>query len=211
MTTKHIHRALLSIALWFAGTSLASAAPVTLSLPTIEAKPGDVIELPISAKGAKGMSGLQMLLTFDPAVLEVVVSDDAEKTFSKGKILPERAIARVATEDMTPGRLPIVFVGGVDEAKKQMFAVEEDGVLLTVRFRVIGQSGQKAALAIEKAEAFQLNDMDMLVKTEAGEVAVIAVSNEFPWLWIAIGIGVLALLLLLVLMTRRKRPAQDYR
>lgn len=187
-----------------AGSGTADAAGVTFSLPTMEVKPGQEFDVPITVKGVKGMSALQLLLTYDPAVLEVVASDDPDKTFTRGKILPDRAIMTVYTEP--PGRLPILYMGGADEVKKQMFAVEEDGVLVTVRFKAIGQPGQKTALAIEKAQAFQLSDMDMLVKTEAGEVTIAAAPSELPWLWIAIGIGVL-LLLLMALMMRRKRPA----
>lgn len=200
-------RGLLTLAALVAGVGIACAAPVTLSIPTLEAKPGQEIEVPITVKGAKGMSALQMLLTYDPAVIEVVKDgEDPDKAITKGKILPGNAITKVFTT--TPGRLPILFLGGADPTKKAIYAVEEDGTLLTIRFRVVGQANQKTGLTIEKAEAFQSNDMDMAVKTEAGELTV---RSEFPWWWLLLIPVALLLLLIVRRVTRKQSPAVGVR
>lgn len=179
-----------------AGTA---GAAVTLSVPKLQAHHGQEIEVPITVKGGKGMSALQVRLTYDSAMLEVVQdSNDPDKAVARGKILPDKAIAKVYTE--TPGRLPILFLGGADPKAKTIFAVEEDGTLLTIRFRVIGPAGQKSALALEKAQAFAANDMDMIVMTEPGEIAI---GSAVPWLWIAIGAGALVLLLVVIMAARR--------
>ncbi len=176
-----------------------AGAAVTLSLPKLQAGHGQEIEVPITVKGGKGMSALQLRLTYDPELLEVVQDpNDPDKAVTRGKILPDKAIAKVYTD--TPGRLPVLFLGGADPKAKAIYAVEEDGTLLTIRFRVKGPAGQKSALALEKAQAFAANDMDLIVKTEPGEIAI---NSAIPWLWLAIGAG--ALLLLIAILAARRR------
>jgi hypothetical protein len=128
----------LALALALGGADGACAATVTLSIAKLDATAGHEVDVPITVKDAKGMGALQMLLTYDPAVLEVVRDAAApDKTFAKGKILPDNALTKVFTD--TPGRLPIVFVGGADPKKRNEYhAVEEDGTLLTIHFRVAG-------------------------------------------------------------------------
>jgi hypothetical protein len=194
----------LVLMLGLGGASAARAATVTLNLPKVQGKSGETVEVPIGLKDAKGMSAFQAVMVYDPAVLELVSEGgNVEKAFSKGKALPENALTHVAAG--SAGRLAIVFVGGADAAKKTMFSVQEDGTLGTLKFRVIGKSGQKSALSLEKAEAFGLNDMDMLVRSEAGEVGVVG-GLPFEWWWIALGVGVLIVLWLLM---RRKEPARQ--
>ena len=196
-------------------TTGARAAAVTLSLPKLEVKAGQEVEVPITVKGAKGLSALQMRLTYDPAVLEVVrTDDDPDAGITMGKILPENASFKVYTSTIpaygseavavTPGRLPIVFAGGTNKQKKEYYAVEDDGTLLSIRFRVTGNAGQKTTLKLEEIKAFASNDMDMLVKTTPGEVTI--TGAPLPWLWIAVAL-VVGLLLLIVLLSRRRRPA----
>ncbi len=208
--------ACVALVLLLVGAAPARSATVTLSVPRLEAATGTEVEVPILVKGAKGMSALQARLTYDPAVLEVVKdAADPDKAVTKGKILPDNAIFKVYTTTIPvhngdavpvkPGGLPIVFVGGTNKEKKEYFAVQEDGTLATIRFRVIGQGGQTTPLALDRVQAFQSNDMDMIVKTEPGEVSVRA---AIPWLWIAVGAGALLLLLLLLAVGRRKQQPQ---
>ncbi|MBI1372812.1 MAG: hypothetical protein GC159_08635 [Phycisphaera sp.] len=179
-----------------------ASAAVTLSLPTLESNAGQSVDVPIAIKGAKGVSAMQALLTYDPAVLEVVTdAQDPDRTMTRGDVLPDNAILKLFTE--TPGRLPLLFLGGANANDKAIHAITGDGTLATVHFKVKGAGGQKTALALEKIEAFQVNDMDLLARAEPGALTV---RIEIPWLWIGVAGGVL--LLLLLIMTLRRRPTR---
>jgi hypothetical protein len=202
-------------------STTALAGTVTLSVPNVEAQPGQEVEVAVAVKGAKGMRAFQLVLTYDPAVLEVVKDADASRAVTRGKILPENSLLNVYTTSIPPpvgsdgkssgeptavkpGRIPVLFLGAGDASKKTIQALEDDGTLLTIRFRVVGQPGVKSPLALERAEAFQGDGLSMLVKTEPGELTVVSGSAFQTW-WLLLLIPVALLFLLLALMMRRKR------
>lgn len=215
----------LGLALLLVGAAPALSATITLTLPNLEGAAGKEVAVPISVTGAKGLSALYVRVTYDPAVLEVVKdASDPDKAITKGKILPENALFRIYTTSIPgykgdgdklvpgdpipvkPGGLPLVFAGGTNKQKKEYYSVQEDGTLATIRFRVIGEPGKKSPLGFESAEAFQSDDMAMLVKTEPGELIV---TRGIPSLWIAIAVGIVVLLFLMFLVLRRRTPQQS--
>lgn len=179
---------------------------VTIRIADTSARTGDLVEIPVLVEGASGMSALQVLLTYDPQVLEF--SSESSDVI-RGEIVPSNAILQAQTN--VPGRLPIIFLGGADVANKQVFAVEKDGTLLTLRFKVIGSPGEKSPFGLERAEAFQINEMDLVVETKAGELSV---QTEFAWWWAAVAGGVVLVALFVWRLTRgtlRRDPSRPTR
>lgn len=191
-----IRSAFFSLVLGLFGTDAGRADTVTFSIADVTVRAGEQVAIPIVVKGAKGMSAMQALLTYDPNVLEL--SGESADVI-RGEIVPNNAILQAQTT--VAGRLPILFVGGADVESKQVSAVQQDGTLVTIRFKVIGAAGQKTQLGLEGAEAFQVNDMDMLVETKSGALTI---QSTFPWWWVAIAAAGLFVLLLIVRSTRSK-------
>lgn len=186
--------------------STTMADTVTISIANTTARTGDQVEIPVVVEGASGMSALQVLLTYDPQVLEF---SSASSDVVRGEIVPRNAILQAQTN--VPGRLPIIFLGGADVANKQVFAVEKDGTLLTLRFKVIGSAGEKSPFGLERAEAFQINEMDLMVETKVGELSV---QTEFAWWWPAVAGGVVLVALVIWRLTRgtrRRDPSRPTR
>lgn len=193
MTVNSRHILLLLVMLH--GCMAAPAADVTLRLPDIAGRNGQIVDVPLIVAGAEGMSAMQALMIYDPEILEIV----AGESITNGPILPESAILHAGTA--TPGRLPVLFLGGADPTHRTVAAIKSDGTLATLRFRVIGMAGQRTELTLEKVQAFQLNDMDMRVVTEPGLVVIVR-TPPFPW--VLLGAVFLVLLFLLVLLRRSR-------
>jgi Ni,Fe-hydrogenase III small subunit len=207
MPVVSVLRGCLALTLVLASAATARPATVILSVPKLQAGSGQEVDVPITVKNARGMSALQMRLVYDPAVLEVVNDpDNPDRSIIKGTVVPDNAAATIRVYREVPGKMPILFLGGADPVQKKIFAIEqEDGTLVTIRFRVIGEAGTTTPLTLEKALAFQTSDVDMLVKTEAGELTV---TTPIPWLWILIGAGVVFLLIVIILFAARRKKSQ---
>lgn len=183
--------AILAVGVFGVQTVCADTVTVTVADVTVQA--GDQVDVPIVVKGAVGMSAFQALLTYDPKVLEF--SNESADVL-RGEIVPSNAIMQVQTT--VPGRLPIIFLGGADAASQQVFAVQADGTLVTIRFKVIGAAGETTKFGLERAEAFQVSEMDLMVETQAGQLTIASSGIEFQWWWLAVASGVVGLLLLIV-------------
>lgn len=169
------------------------AATITLRVGSVRASPGSTVEVPIEAVGAPGIGPLQMELVYDPAVLTA-------ETVTHGALLSSNALME---SNVTPRGRVIVAIVAADPIKG-------DGVIVKVRFKVIGNAGQQSALTLEAVQAWERgNQREVLVKTEAGRVTV---GGADLLAWILSGATCLFILLLVGgggvwLLTRRKRPA----
>lgn len=183
--------------------SIPFADTVTLSIPELSGKPGTVVELPLEVRNATGLSALQVLMTYDPAVLEYLGAPDG---FIRGDIVPQNAILQAETD--VPGKLPILFLGGVDGQTRQVAAVQKDGTLATLRFRVIGKAAQNSELGLLFAEAFQASEMDLRVETQAGSFSSQQLLPDW-WPWAAGAAGFILLICILRALTgkRTRRPS----
>ncbi len=168
------------------------AATVTLRVGTAQATAGSTAEVSIEAVGAPGIGPMQMELVYDPAVLTA-------ETVTRGALLSGNALME---SNVTPrGRVIIAMVASDP--------VKGDGVIVNVRFKVIGSAGQQSALTLEAVKAWERgNQREVLVKTEAGKVTVAADYS----LWLLLGAVCLFGLLVaggggIWILTRRKRPA----
>jgi hypothetical protein len=162
---------------------------LTLAVDSKEASPKQEIDIPITVKGANNLGALELVLTYDPAILEA-------KSADRGALLSNSLLEYYANES---GRLAVTLVS--------QDGVTGDGVVATAHFLVKGQAGQKCALRLENVRAWDgKTHLDFLVTTTAGEFTV----KGFPlpwWLIAAIGAAVLLLLVLLLLLRMTRRPS----
>ena len=119
------------------------------------------VEVPISVKGAKGLNGIQMGLTYDPKVL-------VGKNVERGPMLPDNVIVDHNKE--VSGQLGLAFLCGTNEAKTGLESVDKDGAVLTIHFKIVGNAGDKSSLRLTNVRAADAKGLWMLVTTEDGEV-----------------------------------------
>jgi hypothetical protein len=96
----------------------------------------------------------------------------------------------------TPGRL---IIGVVSQEK-----IEGDGAVVVAKFKVLGRDGQKTALTLDQAAAWEAtaDRLDVKVTTTPGELTV---AGGLPWLWIALA-ALIVLIGIVVMRLRRPRP-----
>ena len=166
------------------------AASVTFRAGTVQATAGGSIDVPIEAVAAPSLGALHLELAYDPKVL-------TPDTVTRGPLAGSNALV-----DFNPANAGRLLIGVVS-----LDAIKGDGVVATVRFKVIGDAGTTSALTLDNSKAWESGThAEVLVKTEAGKVTV---GGGLPlWLFAAVGV-VLALLLLLIfiMLMRRRRPA----
>lgn len=166
------------------GAMIGTAQSVTLSAGTLEAASESEVDIPITVQGATGIGAVEMVLIYDAAILEA-------KSVDKGALLTGNSLLEFNSEQA--GRLGIALVT-IDQVKG-------DGVLLNAHFLVRGKAGQKSALRLENARAWEgENRLDVLVKTEAGEFTV---SSGFPW-WLLALVALILVILAIVIIRRRQ-------
>ena len=176
---------------------LALAAELTLRLPSVEARSGGTVDVPITVGGASGVGAIQLEVIYDPAVISA-------DTVTRGPLAGGNAL--VDFNPNNPGRLIFGLATLQD--------ISGDGVIATARFKVVGKAGQSSTLAIAKGEAWEgKTHQAMVIRTEAGNLRVI---GGVPWWWWLIGALVAAagLMILLWLLLRRRQtqpqaPAQS--
>src|SRR5207253_4693153 len=112
--------------------------PLKLVVGSTQGPPGEEVEVPISLQGAAGIGPAEMVLTFDPAILDA-------KPPEKGPLLAGNATLDYYTEAGS-GRLALNWVS--------QDAIASDGVVVKARFRVLGPVGQKTSLEMVRARAW---------------------------------------------------------
>jgi hypothetical protein len=175
---------LYSCFLFLLTVQMSLAETITLNLPEVEAEVGSTVEVPLKVEGAEQMVAWQLVLVHDPEKLQVI---DAVP----GKLLEDSSGLLEVNSD-TPGRTWI--------ASAAMQPIAGDGNLIVVRYEVIGQSGDNTELNIEKAEAWQGNETEILINTESGSIAMTD-GGSLWWLLLAallaaviLGLGLFALI-----------------
>ena len=169
---------------------------LTVAVGNITAAAGKEIDVPITITGGKNLGALELVLTYDPAILEA-------KSAERGSLTSNASMEYfVNPPDDKAGANPS---GRMGVALASQDAVDGDGQAVVTHFVVKGQAGQKSALRLESVRAFDGNHLDFLVTTTAGEFTV---GGGWPWWWIAVAVGAVLLLLMLLKVSRR-RPAQS--
>ncbi len=180
---------LCSLALLFAAAELASAeqghpaggppGKLTVAVGNTTGSAGGEADVPISITGAASLSALELVVTYDPAILEA-------KSAERGALLSSNSL--VENYNNPSGRLAVTMVS--------QDGVNGDGPVLVAHFLVKGKAGQKSPLRLENVRAWGgKTRLDFLVSATAGEFTV---GSGWPWWWVAIAVAVVLLLLLLM-------------
>jgi hypothetical protein len=198
MKTRHLSRIILAtliIGLALAWTLPVLAASTTFRVATVQANTGATVDVPIQVVGAPSLGAIHLELDYDPQVL-------TPDTVTRGALAGSNALTDFNTAK--PGRLVIGLV--------TLDAINGDGAVAIVRFKVIGESGTSSTLTLQNSKAWESGTLaEVLVKTEAGKISV----GGFPFLYLAIAIVCLVLLflffifILFILFMRRRRAARQ--
>lgn len=186
-----------AVFLLLAGVGLASAqhdhpssgspGKLKLSVGNASALPNQEVDLPIAITGATNLGALELVLTYDPAILEARSAD-------RGTLLSSNSLVEYYINPS--GRLAVTLVS--------QDGVSGDGPVATAHFLVKGKTGQKSPLRMENVRAWDgKTHLDFLVTTEPGEFTV-GGGGWPPW-WIAAAVAAAVVVLLLVLLGLRRR------
>lgn len=169
-------------------TTAAYAASVTVRPETVQAAPGSEVEIPITIQHAAGIGAMELVLAYDPAILE-------PKTVDNGALLSDNSLLNYNSEQA--GRL-VIGIATLDY-------VRGNGALVNTHFVVLGNEGQTSPLRLENAHAWEgENRLDVMVNPEAGEFTVSRAGLPM-WLLLLVVIILIALILVVV---QRKRHRQ---
>jgi hypothetical protein len=201
-TTRKTATGLLMLAALVLGSRTLHAAPLIVTTGKVKGTAGKEVVVPIALKGVKdvkGVSCMSIRLSYDPALLTF-------KALDKGPALPNALYDKSIDETADPGKIGLGFVcGSKSPGGKDMASVEEDGVVLNVKFVVNEKAtiDQKSPLKLDNYRALDSAEppFELSVRTEDGEFAV--GGPALPWMWILIGAGIAAFLLLVVIVLMR--------
>lgn len=181
-------RFLMVLGMFFVLPSLCYGASVTVVAPTVEGAVGQEIKAPILVKDAQGVGALELELTYDPGVLELI-------EVQPGAILSGLVDFNV----LQPGRVKIAM------ATSQ--AVNGSGELFVISFKVTaaGQSplGLENVLAWEQANSQEMtaNLKPGAFKTSGG--TTVAGSPGFSYLTVGAILIVLVIAILGFFFTKK--------
>jgi hypothetical protein len=148
---------------------------------------GQEVDVPITVKGAAGLGALELVLTYDPAVLEA-------RSAERGELVSTNSLVEYYADPS--GRLAVALVS--------QDPVNGDGPVVKAHFVVKGQSGQKCPLRLENLRAWDgKTHLDFLVTAEMAEFTV--GGFEWPWWLIPALVAAGVFLMVLLLGLRRRR------
>lgn len=172
------------LALLLSGT--VAAAPMGVAINDSTAAPGSTVEVPIAVSGAQGLGGIDLLVSYDPAVLNAT-------SVEKGPLLK----GMLSANTDTPG---YVSLSAIDPD-----GINGEGPLVMVRFRVIGANGASSPLSITRVTAYDVGTyLDQPAAPRDGTFTVSGgPGGAAPGFGAGIAAASLAALCLLVLRRRR--------
>ena len=110
---------------------------ITVSIPNLLTSPDKEVVIPVSVQGMadKGIISYEFDLRYNPSVIQPQADPvDLAGTVSRG--------LSVVTNPEQPGLLRVVIYGALP--------IDEDGVLLNLRFIAVGPAGSGSSLAFEQ-------------------------------------------------------------
>lgn len=141
----------LGLALLVAG---ATAATMTVSVGSATVSAGSKAVIPVTVSGASNLGAMDLVITYDPAVLKFSSADLGELS-TNGMIDSNGAI---------PGT---VKIGTVDTK-----GVSGNGVLVKMTFDVIGKNGATSPVNVQVAGAWNLDLVDIQTAVSSGTISV---------------------------------------
>src|SRR3990172_6103781 len=133
-------------------TASVSASSVTVTVESLQVAAGGRSSVPINVEGAKDIGAMHLELAYDPSVLSAESVENG----------PAARSAMLEFNTGTAGRVVIGLIS--------LDGIKGDGALATVKFRAIGQAGQKSALTLERCRAWEARShFDIVANTRSGE------------------------------------------
>jgi len=158
---------------------------IVISLPEISASAGTVAIVPVSIQNAEELSGVQMEITYDPALLEFVSVEPGE--------ISQNGI--VEASEPRPGTISI--------AMTDSSGISRDGNLLKVSFKVKSTEVSSSPLGITTSRITNLDGNDVPAQVKGGNVLVSRAGGQAAPLPVLV--PVLAMAIALGTFLRRRR------
>ena len=133
---------------------------VSLQIPTLSARPGDTLTVPILVNDASEIAGAEIVVTYDPEVLTAleVKTTDLTQDFS-------------IADSVSQGKVAITLASGEGIS-------EGSGNLVDIVFKITGSSGDSTSLVLKKAKLYDEGTNPISVETEDGKVRVIGLKAD---------------------------------
>jgi hypothetical protein len=129
-------------------------AAMTVAVGSATGAPGDIVEIPITVEGAKNLGSMDILITYDPAVLSVDSVDSG--ALNTGLLSVNKDTAGT------------VSIGIVDAN-----GINGEGAIAVIKFKVTGGNGATSALAISNILAYDVKThVDIQTTTSGGTFTV---------------------------------------
>lgn len=141
----------IGLALLVAG---ATAATMTVSVDSAAVSVGSNAVIPVKVSGASNLGAMDLVITYDPAVLKFSSADLGELSTN----------GMIDSNGATPGTVKIGFV----DTK----GVNGDGTLVKMTFNVIGQNGATSPVSVQVAGAWNLDLVDIQTSVSGGTITV---------------------------------------
>ncbi len=144
---------LLGVLAGLAMMSGASAAGITVSAGPVQVPAGDAATVPVSVNGASDLGAMDLVVTYDPAVL--LFSGASGGSLSSGGLVEANEVNR--------GTVRISFVDSQ--------GINGSGEIVRLTFSVVGGSGSSTALGLD-AQGYGLDLKDIPTSAQGGTVTV---------------------------------------
>jgi hypothetical protein len=141
----------IGLALLVAGTA---AAPMAVSVDSATVGVGAKAEIPVKVSGALNLGAMDIVITYDPAVLQFSRADLGE--ISTNGIIEENSA--------TPGTVKI----GLVDTK----GISGDGTLIKLQYNVIGKSGATTQVKPQVSGAWNLDLVDIQTTNSGGTISI---------------------------------------
>jgi hypothetical protein len=152
--------------------STATAAGVVVTVNSATAGTGTSATLPVSVSGASNLGAMDVVITYDPAVLK----------FSKAELGDLSTNGIVEANELQAGTTKISFA----DTK----GISGDGTILKLTFDVIGAKGTTTNIGVS-AQAYGLDLKDIPTTAKGGTVTAKS-GIEMAVILLAIGLGIVA-------------------
>ena len=163
-----------------------SASAMVVSVQNTNAGSGSTVVIPVKVGGATNLGAMDLVLTYDPAVITFTSADLGEISTN----------GMVESNGGTPGTVKIGFV---DTA-----GVNGDGTVVKVTFNVVGKNGATSPMNVQVTGAWKTDAVDIQTTTSGGTFTVGGAKSPLSPVTV---VGALCGACLLVFWRRsRKRP-----
>ncbi|MEI6293546.1 MAG: cohesin domain-containing protein [Methanomicrobiales archaeon] len=131
-----------------------AAAAMTVSVGSTTVNANSKAVIPVTVSGASNLGAMDLVITYDPAVLKFSSADLGELSTN----------GMIDSNAGTPGTVKI----GIVDTK----GVTGDGTLVKMTFDVIGQNGATSPVNVQVAGAWNLDLVDIQTSVSGGTITV---------------------------------------